>query len=106
VTVHRLDCRNTARLPQERLIAADWGKTGASKFPVDIEVVAGSHPALMRDILDVFTREKVQVASSASFSHDLNAKMEFTLEIETLSQLTRLLALIRDISGVESARRK
>ncbi len=106
VTVHRADCRNVARLPQERLIASDWGKTGASKFPVDIEVIAGSHPALMRDILDVFTREKVRVASSTSHSQDLNAKMAFTLEVEGLPQLTRLLASVRDISGVESARRK
>jgi GTP pyrophosphokinase len=106
VTVHRAACHNVARLPQERLIAADWGKTVASKFPVDIEVIAGSHPALMRDILDIFTREKVRVTSSTSFSHDLNAKMAFTLEVEGLPQLTRLLAAVRDISGVESARRK
>jgi GTP pyrophosphokinase len=106
VTVHRADCRNVARLPQERLFAADWGRTGTSKFPVDIEVVAGSHPALMRDILDVFTREKVRVASSTSHSQDLSARMTFTLEVEGLPQLTRLLAAVRDISGVESARRK
>ena len=106
VTVHRADCRNVARLPQERLIACDWGKTGASKFPVDIEVIAGSDPALMRDILDIFTREKVRVASSTSFSQDLNARMAFTLEVEGLPQLTRVLASVRDISGVESARRK
>jgi GTP pyrophosphokinase len=106
VTVHRADCHNVARLPQERLIAADWGKTGASKFPVDIEVIAGGHPATMRDILDVFTREKVRVTSSASNSQDLGAKMAFTLEVEGLPQLTRLLASVRDLSGVESARRK
>jgi len=106
VTVHRADCRNVARLPQERMIASAWGKTGASKFPVDIEVIALSDPALMRDILDVFTREKVRVASSTSFSHDLNANMAFTLEVEGLAQLTRVLVSIRDISGVESARRK
>ena len=60
----------------------------------------------MRDILDIFTREKVRVASSTSFSQDLNAKMAFTLEVEGLAQLTRLLAAVRDISGVDSARRK
>ena len=106
VTVHRLDCHNVPRLPPERLIAADWGKTGASKFPVDIEVFGGGHPALMRDILDIFTREKVRVASSASHSQDLIAKMTFTLEVDGLPQLVRLLASVRNISGVESARRK
>ena len=106
VTIHRANCHNVARLPQERLIAADWGETGASRFPVDIEIIAGSHPALMRDILDVFTREKVKVASSTSSSQDLNARMAFTLEVEGLTQLTRLLASVRDIAGVQSARRK
>jgi GTP pyrophosphokinase len=106
VTVHRADCRNVARLPQERLIASDWGKTGASKFQVDIEVIVGGQPALMRDILDVFTRERVRVASSTSHSEDLNARMVFTLEVEGLAQLTRVLASVRNISGVESARRK
>jgi len=60
----------------------------------------------MRDILDIFTREKVRVASSTSFSQDLSAKMAFTLEVEGLTQLSRLLAAVRHISGVESARRK
>src|SRR5262249_40463474 len=72
VTIHRRDCGNVGRLPAERLIEADWGKKGESRYPVDVEILAGSHPALMRDILDVFTREKVRVASSASHSQDLN----------------------------------
>jgi GTP pyrophosphokinase len=106
VTVHRADCHNVARLPQERLIAADWGKTGASRFPVDVEILAGSHPTVMRDILEVFTREKVRVIASASDSHDLSAIMAFTLEVEGLPQLSRLLTAVRALAGVESARRK
>jgi GTP pyrophosphokinase len=106
VTVHRRDCRNVARLAAERVIAADWGKTGEARFPVDVEIIAGSHPALLRDILDIFTREKVRVISSKSVSHDLNARIAFTLEVEGLPQLKRLLALVRDVPGVESARRR
>jgi GTP pyrophosphokinase len=106
VTVHWQDCRNVARLAAERLIAADWGKTGEARFPVDVEIFAGAHPALLRDILDIFTREKVRVISRKSVSHDLNARIAFTLEVEGLPQLKRLLALVRDVPGVESARRR
>ena len=106
VTVHRRDCRNVARLAAERVIAADWGKTGEARFPVDVEIIAGSHPALLRDILDIFTREKVRVITSKSVSRDLNARIAFTLEVEGLLQLKRLLALVRDVPGVESARRR
>ncbi|HEX4985674.1 MAG TPA: bifunctional (p)ppGpp synthetase/guanosine-3',5'-bis(diphosphate) 3'-pyrophosphohydrolase [Burkholderiales bacterium] len=106
VTVHRADCRNVAHLPRERLIASDWGDTGESRFPVDIEVVAASHPAPMRDLLDIFMREKVQVVSSASHSQDLGTKMSFTLAVDGVGQLTRLLAGARELPGVRSARRK
>jgi GTP pyrophosphokinase len=106
VTVHRRDCRNVVRLAAERVIAADWGKTGEARFPVDVEISAGSHPALVRDILDIFTREKVRVITRKSVSHDLNARIAFTLEVEGLPQLKRLLALVRDVPGVESARRR
>jgi GTP pyrophosphokinase len=106
VTIHRQDCGNVGRLPAERLIEADWGKTGETRFPVDVEILAGSHPALMRDILDVFTREKVRVASSASHSQDLGARMAFTLEVEDQAQLRRILAIVRELPGVESARRR
>jgi GTP pyrophosphokinase len=106
VTVHRANCRNVVHLPQERLIASDWGNTASSKFPIDIEVVAGGQNASMRDVLDIFTRERIHVLSSASQSRDLGSRMTFTLEVEGLAQLTRLLDAIRDVSGVQSARRK
>ena len=60
----------------------------------------------MRDILDVFTREKVRVVSSASYSQDLSARMAFTLEVEDQGQLRRILAVVRDLPGVEAARRR
>ena len=73
---------------------------------MDVEVIAGAHPALLRAILDIYTREKVRVISSKSMSQDLNARVAFTLEVEGLAQLKRLLALVRDVPGVESARRR
>ena len=106
VTVHRRDCSNVKRLAAERLIAANWGKTGEARFPVDVEIIASAHPALLREILDIYTREKVRVVASRSVSHDLNARIAFTLEVEGLAQLKRLLALVRDVPGVESARRR
>lgn len=106
VTVHRQSCSNVGRLPAERLIAADWGQTGESRFPVDVEILAGSHPDLARAILDIFTREKVRVLSSRSHVADLSARLGYTLEVQGLSQLRRLLAQVGDLPGVESVRRR
>jgi len=106
VTVHRKDCGNVGRLPPERLIEADWGKRGEARYPVDVEVLGGADPGLLRDIVDIFTREKVRVASSVSSSRDLDARMAFTLEVEDQAQLRRLLGLVRELPGVESVRRR
>jgi GTP pyrophosphokinase len=106
VTVHRQRCPNVARLPQERLIAAEWGSDAAQgRFPVDVEVDGSSHPSLMRDILDVFSREKVRVAAATSQARDLDARMFFTLEVNGLEQVRRLLGLISEMPAVSSARR-
>jgi GTP pyrophosphokinase len=106
VTVHRQQCPNVARLASERLIAAEWGSdAGQGRFPVDVEIGGASHPSLMRDILDVFTREKVRVASATSQARDEQARMFFTLEVNGLDQVRRLLSVIRQLPAVSSARR-
>ena len=106
VSVHRQACSNVVRLPSERLIAAQWGTAaGLGRFWVDVEIDATGHPNLMRDLLDVFTREKVKVAASASQARDLEARMFFTLEVTGADQVRRLLSVVREVPGVSSARR-
>jgi len=106
VTVHRQSCSNVARLASERLIAAGWGSDAErGRFRVDVEIGGTSHPSLMRDVLDVFTREKVKVASATSQGRDEHARMFFTLEVSGLDQVRRLLGVIRQLPAVSSARR-
>jgi GTP pyrophosphokinase len=107
VTVHRQQCANVQRMPEERLIAAQWGADAAQgRFPVDIEVDGASLPSMMRDILDIFTREKVRVATASSQYRDLDARMHFTLEVNGLEQVRRLLKMIGDMPSVTSTRRR
>jgi len=106
VTVHRASCPNVARLAAERLIEAQWGAQAArGAFPVDVEVDGGSQPELMRDVLDVFAREKVRVLAARTHTRDAHARLYFTVEISDLNQLRRLLTLTGELAGVTQARR-
>jgi GTP pyrophosphokinase len=106
VSVHRESCSNVPWLSSERLIAAQWGSDAAQgRFLVDVEIEAINHPNLMRDILDVYTREKVRVAATTSQARDLQARMFFTLEVTGVDQVRRLLSVIREVAAVSSARR-
>lgn len=113
VTIHRQNCTFVTHLPAERrdrLLQARWG--GANLVAsVDIEVEAYDRQGLLRDISDLFVREKINAtrvnASKAStLSRGNLAKMQFSLEIADLDQLQRLLALIQQVPGVISARRR
>ncbi|MBS1198333.1 MAG: (p)ppGpp synthetase, RelA/SpoT family, partial [Proteobacteria bacterium] len=63
ISIHRADCRNFANLAAlhpERVIQTDWGNAATGGvFPVDIVVDAHDRQGLLRDISEIFTREKL-----------------------------------------------
>jgi GTP pyrophosphokinase len=116
VAIHRGSCsnfRNMAARAPERVIAVAWsGGTGGSGtvYPVDVAVEASDRQGLLRDISDVFTKEKVNVigvnTQSSKDARGGTAWMEFTVEVSSASRLTHVLALVAQIGGVRSARRR
>jgi GTP pyrophosphokinase len=107
VSIHRRGCPNVGRLPQDRLIEAQWGADAEhGSFPVDVEVDGSSHPDLMSALLDLLAREKVRVLAARTTTRDPAAQFQFTLEVGGLEPLCRLLAQMRTLPGVVSARRR
>ena len=94
-----------AREP-ERLIDADWGAPRDEVFPVDIVVEAMDRQGLLRDISEVLSREKINVTAANTLTRNMQARMAFTLEVESVAQLKRALQLARDIPGVFAADRR
>jgi len=109
ISIHRQICSNVARMRQrepERLITADWGAPRDEVFPVDVVVEAMDRQGLLRDISEVFSRDKINVTAVNTLSKNLQARMAFTLEVRGLVDLKRALALVREVPGVLSASRR
>jgi GTP pyrophosphokinase len=109
ITIHRAACANVARIRDrepERLIEAGWGAPREQLFPVDIVVEASDRQGLLRDISELLTREKINVTAVNTQTRQHQARMAFTLEVETIGQLKRALQLARDIPGVFVAERR
>ncbi|CAG1002011.1 GTP pyrophosphokinase [Burkholderiales bacterium] len=109
ITIHRASCANLARIrarEPERLIEADWGARRDEVFPVDIVVESGDRPGLLRDISEVFSREKINVTSVNTLTRQHLARMGFTIEVAGVEQLRRALALVREVPGVLAAGRR
>jgi GTP pyrophosphokinase len=109
ITIHRASCANVARLAgrePERLIDAGWGAPRGQLFPVDIVIEASDRQGLLRDISELLSREKINVTAVNTQTRHHQARMAFTLEVESVVQLRRALQLARDIPGVFSADRR
>ena len=114
VAVHRSDCANfrqlAARHP-ERIIEVQWGEAPpvmgrAPVYPVNVSVMAHDRQGLLRDISEVFAREKTNVIGVHTQSMRGTAWMTFTIEVSSSAALAHVLAQVAQIGGVLSARRK
>jgi len=112
VSIHRRDCSNfrelVARSP-ERVIEVEWGKAkaeGASVYPVDVSVEAADRQGLLRDISEVFAKEKMNVIGVQTQSVKGTAWMTFTVEVVDSARLKKVLAVVAEVQGVRSARRR
>ncbi|MBV8467212.1 MAG: bifunctional (p)ppGpp synthetase/guanosine-3',5'-bis(diphosphate) 3'-pyrophosphohydrolase, partial [Burkholderiales bacterium] len=98
ISIHRRDCATLKRLSQqapERLITADWGDLSEKKghahvFSADVEIQAHDRPSLLRDISDLFARDKINVTAAQTISKNQIARMRFTLEIKDATMLRRV----------------
>jgi GTP pyrophosphokinase len=110
VSIHRLTCKNFAEMSSkapERVIQTEWGNSGKDTvYPVDIFVLAGDRQGLLRDISEIFLREKINVIGVSTQSVKGQARMGFTAEIGSTAQLIKALAVIREVKGVLEARRQ
>jgi GTP pyrophosphokinase len=110
VSIHRTTCKNFAEMrakSPERVIQTAWG-SGVSEtvYPVDLFILAGDRQGLLRDISEVFSREKINVIGVNTQSAKGQARMVFTAEIGSTAQLQKALAAISEVTGVQDARRQ
>jgi GTP pyrophosphokinase len=93
----------------DRVIEVAWGKSDAlqtSVYPVDVYIEAFDRQGLLRDISEVFAKEKMNVIGVQTQSVKDLALMTFTVEVSDSSRLTKVLGSVRDVKGVRSARRR
>jgi GTP pyrophosphokinase len=114
VAVHRRHCSNLAQMVQAvpgRVIDVAWGTPGGNKtavYPLDVVVEAADRPGLLRDISEVFTKDKMNVTAvhTQTAKDRSTAWMTFTVEINDAARLVPTLMQINRVPGVRHARRK
>ncbi len=112
VSIHRADCGNFRQMAlrsADRVIDVDWGQSASAQalvYPVDVNIEAFDRQGLLRDISEVFAKEKMNVIGVQTQSVKDLAWMTFTVEVGDSRRLQKVLALVKDVRGVRAAKRR
>ncbi len=116
VSIHRSDCsnfRNMASGSPDRVIDVAWNSPetpDGAFYPVDVAVEAADRQGLLRDISEVFAKEKMNVigvqTQSVKDNRGGTAWMTFTVEVAQSGRLKQVLGVVAEVPGVRSARRR
>jgi GTP pyrophosphokinase len=109
VSIHRASCsnfQNLARKDPGRVIECTWGNAKDASYAVDVRVRAVDRQGLLRDISEVFAKERINVTAVNTQSAKGEARMLFTVQVTDGRQLDKALANLTDVKGVYEARRR
>jgi GTP pyrophosphokinase len=114
VSVHRDGCsalRQLMATHPQRVIEVEWGaRSGAAQggalYPVDVVVGFDYREHLLRDLLDVFGKEKLKVVATLAHAARGAGPMVLTVEVPDTSALSKALKAAALVPGVRFARRR
>ena len=130
VSIHRQSCSNFQALvlrneanDEGRVIDVAWANdkpqshssatnSGALNqvYPVDVVIEAADSQGLLKTILEVFSKDKLNVIAANTQSHRSTggdtAVMTFTVEVTNSARLNKVLSQVLEVQGVRSARRR
>jgi len=108
VSVHRTDCAAFARLAAkepQRVLPVDWGREGGvHEASAVVDAVDRKH--LLKDVSNLIAQEDAHVVAIRSDAGPHGrVRLRLRLRVEGYEQLSRLLAKLDSLPGVEQARR-
>ncbi len=110
VTIHRSDCSNILQAlnkSRERLVDVSWGQSEKVTYPVDIYIQAYDRHGLLRDITALLASEKINLAAlqTRTDKNSHEAHVHITIDIPTLTALSKILDRIQQLPNVIKAQR-
>lgn len=112
VSVHRKDCGNLLRLQSnepERILEVRWGGEPKQVYPVKIMIEAYDRSSLLRDLTAVLDKSGLNILSMSTKSDEsvmgVAVRMDFTIEVSSIEQLSSVMARLREIPNMSKVQR-
>jgi GTP pyrophosphokinase len=107
VTVHLRTCPTVVNEREvARLVDVEWEAAPAQTYPIAVTVEAFDRTGLLNDITQVVAEHRVNiVAASVAVSSDHTATVRATLQVQSVTQLARVMSRIESLKDVTSVSR-
>ena len=108
ISVHRKSCKNVMNVHnQERLVEVEWDTGGRQLYAVNIKIEAWDRTGLLRDIATVIAENKINLTGAeVQVYDDKTAVISTTVEISSLTQLSRLMERLETVKDVHTVARE
>ena len=87
------------------LISVEWRTKPEKVYPVTVRIEAFDREGLLRDISTVVADEYVNMGDVSTYRKGHEVQVNVTLEVSDLSQLSRVLSRVEELTNVTMVQR-
>ena len=102
--IHRQSCPNVAAYRADdprRLVAIEWKQQDGERYPAEIIIEALDRVGLLNDISALFSEARTNInAANVRSLPGRTARLELTVDIEGVEQLTRLMRSVGRLNDI------
>jgi len=106
ITVHRTNCVNALKMNPERRVEVNWNTAVHQTYPVKVRIRSYDRFGLLADIAANISKNNANIIKAKSETlENKTVDIVFTLDVENVQHLKRVLAAIRKVKMVQDVQR-
>jgi guanosine-3',5'-bis(diphosphate) 3'-pyrophosphohydrolase len=107
VTVHHKDCPSALNYDPNRRIRVEWNEGKKQTRPVELQIESEDIPGLLASMSQAFHKAGANISAvNCQTNEEGNAINEFTIMVNDLDQLKKVIQSIKSLPGIKSVERK
>ena len=106
VSIHRTDCPNVLNLSEDRRVEIEWTAEKGDRFFVKLYMEGTDRRGLLSDVAKAITNTGTDIAQAEMGGVEHGMLGQFSVEVQDLAHLNRVIKAIRKVKGVLEVNRR
>ena len=106
VSIHQVDCHNILNLSEDRRVEIEWTAEKGDRFFVKLHMEGTDRRGLLSDVAKAITDTGTDIAQADMRGVESGMMGQFSVEVQDLAHLNRVMKSIRSVKGVLKVNRR